>query len=479
MIISFVVLTAVATMLRVTSLGRQMRALADNFDLAETTGIDTGRVVLKTWLLAGGLAGLAGVLVVAATGSLTPNTGFYLLLPLFAAVVLGGIGNAYGALAGGLVIGLTQEWSTLVVESQWKVAVSFLVLIIVLHRAPAGHLRTGAHAVIELPVAVTFDFLTAWDFWIGVGILAGIYGIFTLGLQLNVGYTGVLNFGQAGFMAIGAYAAIIFVVELGWSYWLALPASALLTIIVGLLIGLPSLRLRADYFAIATIAFSEIVRDVAQNARDLTGGNQGTINLELENDRFFTDPWFDVSDWIQENLLDPIGLSGQEFGDLPLFLVVWVTLGLLAVGLHFLVRSPWGRVLRAVREDEDAARALGKNAFSYKLQSLAVAAVLGAISGWFLAFNLESVSQVAFEPLYTFLGFGALVLGGLASFGGVLVGSVLLWTLLEGFRFLDLPLSADKVSALRFIIVGVILILLMAFRPQGIFGKREEMVLGE
>jgi branched-chain amino acid transport system permease protein len=333
--------------------------------------------------------------------------------------------------------------------------------------------------MIELPVAVTFDFLTAWDFWIGVGILAGIYGIFTLGLQLNVGYTGVINFGQAGFMAIGAYAAIIFVVELGWSYWLALPASALLTMIVGLLIGLPSLRLRADYFAIATIAFSEIVRDIAQNARDLTGGNQGTINLELENDRFFTDPWFNASDWIQENLLDPIGLSGQEFGDLPLFLVVWVTLGLLALGLHFLVRSPWGRVLRAVREDEDAARALGKNAFSYKLQSLAVAAVLGAISGWFLTFNLESVSQTAFEPLYTFLGFGALILGGLASFGGVLVGSVLLWTLLEGFRFLDLPLSADKVSALRFIIVGVILILLMAFRPQGMFGKREEMVLGE
>ena len=137
-IISFVVLTAVATMLRVTSLGRQMRALADNFDLAETTGIDTGQVVLKTWLLAGGLAGLAGVLVVASTGSLTPNTGFYLLLPLFAAVVLGGIGNAYGALAGGMVIGLTQEWSTLVVESQWKVAVSFLVLIIVLIVRPQG-----------------------------------------------------------------------------------------------------------------------------------------------------------------------------------------------------------------------------------------------------------------------------------------------------------------------------------------------------
>lgn len=137
-IISFAVLAAVATMLRMTSLGRQMRALADNFDLAETTGIDTGRVVLQTWVLAGGLAGLAGILVVASTGSLTPNTGFYLLLSLFAAVVLGGIGNAYGALAGGLVIGLTQEWSTLIIESQWKVAVSFLVLIIVLIVRPEG-----------------------------------------------------------------------------------------------------------------------------------------------------------------------------------------------------------------------------------------------------------------------------------------------------------------------------------------------------
>ena len=137
-VVAAVVLVSVATMLRVTSLGRQMRALADNFDLAEVTGVDTGRVVLLTWVLAGGLAGLAGVLVVASTGSLSPNTGFFLLLSLFAAVVLGGIGNAYGALAGGLVIGLTQEWSTLVIGSEWKVAVSFIVLILVLMVRPEG-----------------------------------------------------------------------------------------------------------------------------------------------------------------------------------------------------------------------------------------------------------------------------------------------------------------------------------------------------
>ena len=134
-----VVVVAVALMLRLTSLGRQMRALADNFDLAETTGIDTGRVVIVTWIISAGLAGLAGVLYVAAVGRLSPNTGFFLLLPLFAAVVLGGIGNAYGALAGGLVIGLTQEWATIPLnEDQWKVAVSFIVLILVLLIRPEG-----------------------------------------------------------------------------------------------------------------------------------------------------------------------------------------------------------------------------------------------------------------------------------------------------------------------------------------------------
>lgn len=138
LVTAMVVLSAVAATLRFTSIGRQMRALSDNFELAETTGIDTGRVVLFTWILAGGLAGLAGVMVVAAIGSLTPNTGFFLLLAMFASVVLGGIGNAFGALAGGLVLGLSQEWATLIIESRWKIAVSFLVLILVLIVRPQG-----------------------------------------------------------------------------------------------------------------------------------------------------------------------------------------------------------------------------------------------------------------------------------------------------------------------------------------------------
>jgi neutral amino acid transport system permease protein len=137
-VIGYLVLTAVGVLLRYSRLGKQMRALADSVELAETTGIDTGRVILLTWLFAGGLAGLAGVLYATSIGSFTPDFGAVLLLSLFAAVILGGIGNPYGALAGGIVLGLVQEWSTLLIDSRWKVAVGFAVLILVLIVRPTG-----------------------------------------------------------------------------------------------------------------------------------------------------------------------------------------------------------------------------------------------------------------------------------------------------------------------------------------------------
>jgi neutral amino acid transport system permease protein len=137
-LVGVAVLLAVGLMLRLTSLGRQMRALADDFELAEVAGINTDRVVIATWIFAAGLAGLAGVLYTAAIGTMTPNLGFFLLLSLFAAVILGGIGNAYGALAGGLLLGVAQEWSTLVIDARWKIAVGFAILILVLIVRPQG-----------------------------------------------------------------------------------------------------------------------------------------------------------------------------------------------------------------------------------------------------------------------------------------------------------------------------------------------------
>jgi neutral amino acid transport system permease protein len=136
-VVGVAVLVAVGLLLRLTLLGKRMRALADNLELAETAGIDTERVVVYTWLFAGALAGLAGVLAGAIT-NVRPEMGFALLLPIFAAVILGGIGDAFGALVGGLVLGLMIEWSTLFIDFRWKTAVGFAVLILVLILRPQG-----------------------------------------------------------------------------------------------------------------------------------------------------------------------------------------------------------------------------------------------------------------------------------------------------------------------------------------------------
>jgi neutral amino acid transport system permease protein len=136
-IVGLAVLIGVGLMLRLTLLGKRMRALSDDLELAETAGIDTRRVVLWTWVFAGALAGLAGVMAASIT-ALSPEMGFELLLPIFAAVVLGGIGDAFGALAAGMVIGVMTEWSTLVIDARWKIAVGFLVLLLVLIIRPQG-----------------------------------------------------------------------------------------------------------------------------------------------------------------------------------------------------------------------------------------------------------------------------------------------------------------------------------------------------
>jgi neutral amino acid transport system permease protein len=138
MLVGIAALLVVGLLLRQTRIGKQIRALSDNPELAETTGVDTDRIVVVTWALAGVLAGLAGVLYGSSVGSISTTLGFGLILSLFASVVVGGIGNAYGALAGGILLGVMQEWSTLVIASRLKVAVGFVVLIVVLLFRPQG-----------------------------------------------------------------------------------------------------------------------------------------------------------------------------------------------------------------------------------------------------------------------------------------------------------------------------------------------------
>jgi branched-chain amino acid transport system permease protein len=323
--------------------------------------------------------------------------------------------------------------------------------------------------------AISFEAFTSLGVWIGIGVIAGTFTIFALGLQLNVGYTGINNFGQAGFMAVGAYAMAILVsggpegTGPMLNFWLALPVAIAIACLFGLLVGLPSVRLRSDYLAIATIAAAEAVRQFALNAESITGGARGI--------RGFDDSWEDVAFEI-ENFLVTLGWSNPD-SDAPLLIVVWATALVLTFVMWRLQKTPWGRVMRAVREDEDAARALGKNALAYKLQSLVIAAGLAAIAGFFLAISLGQVQPDQFLPILTFLGFVVLILGGLANYWGIAVGAILFTIVYYGLRFIDLPLEGVQVTALTYIMIGLALILLMAFRPQGLFGKKEEMTLGD
>jgi ABC-type branched-subunit amino acid transport system permease subunit len=317
--------------------------------------------------------------------------------------------------------------------------------------------------------------LASGGFWAFVGVVAGIYTIFALGLQLQFGFAGLLNFGQVAFMAVGAYTMAILVVKEGWSTWLAAPLGIAAAAVAGLLLGLPSLRLRSDYFAIVTIAFSEIVRYVATNEDSLTGGSQGTIALgKVGSASQYNGQWTRLQSWVQGRLQ----LSSK---DTTMLVIVWAVAIVLLTLVWLAVRTPWGRVLRAIREDEDAAASLGKNVLVYKLQALALGAALAGVAGLFYAWQFSFFSPDDFQPLLTFFAWMIVILGGLGRVWAVPVGAAVFGFLFAGTRFLDFrPLSyldsADR-AYLRLIVIGLVIIGLVLVRPQGILGKRDEMVL--
>jgi branched-chain amino acid transport system permease protein len=317
--------------------------------------------------------------------------------------------------------------------------------------------------------------IASGEFWAFVGVVAGIYTIFALGIQLEFGFTGLLNFGHVAFMAIGAYAMAILVVKAGLSLWLAAPFGVLVAAAFGVVLGLPTLRLRADYFAIVTIAFSEVVRYVATNEDRLTGGSQGTINLAgVGKAAEYNGDWERFQSWAQ-------GALHLGSRDVAMLVIVWVAALALTAALSLAIRTPWGRVLKSIREDEDAARSLGKNVFAYKLQVLALGSALAGLAGLFYAWQFSFFAPDDFAPLLTFFAWMIVILGGVGRTWAVPVGALVFGVLFAGTRFFDFAPFAWFDSAerayLRLIVIGVAIVGLILFRPQGILGRREEMVL--
>jgi neutral amino acid transport system permease protein len=301
------------------------------------------------------------------------------------------------------------------------------------------------------------------------------YALAALGLAVHFGYTGLLNFGQAGFMALGAYGYAISILSFGFPVWGAVLVGVGASVIFALILGVPTLRLRADYLAIVTIAAAEIVRLLftTNSFEPLTGSANG---LSGYKDGFAA--------------LNPIPDGTYGFGpfaynsyDWWLRIVAWTIVVLACLFTWQIMRSPWGRVIKGIREDEDAVRALGKNVYSYKMQSLVLGGVFGTIAGMIFVLP-RAVVPSNYQTSLTFFIYAILLLGGAATILGPVIGSMIFWVLLSFFsgfvaRAVEagwLPfMTSIQAGQLRFILVGVAIMLIVIFRPQGIFGNKKEL----
>ena len=311
-----------------------------------------------------------------------------------------------------------------------------------------------------------------------IGVPAAAYALSAVGLNLQFGYTGLLNFGHVGFMLVGAYGMAI-TVDQGGPLWLGFIVGLALAVLLGILIGIPTLRLRADYLAIVTIAMGEILRLLVRSrfAAPLT---KGVFGIQR-----FADDFFELNPL-------PVGRYGVgtlRFDQRTMWVVIvgWVLVVGVTLLVRRLVRSPWGRVIRAIREDEDAARSLGKNVFAYKMQSLMIGGSIGALAGMYLAIDQQNVTPDAYVPLLTFYAFTIVIMGGPGTLWGPVVGSILFWFLfeiLDGLMtgamaegWFGTLLESTDIGPIRFALFGIGLMWLMAYRPQGLFGSREESLI--
>lgn len=314
-----------------------------------------------------------------------------------------------------------------------------------------------------------------------VELEAIVFCLAAIGINVQFGYTGLLNIGQSAFLAVAAYGMAVMVTVYSTSFWVGIAVGLLSTTVLAFLLGIPTLRLRADYLAIVTIAATEIVRLTVRSVtlRDYFGGSDGlqdfstgfyALNPLDPNTRYGFGPWV---------------YNGR---DAFVLLVGWTLVALFSLLVFLLMRSPWGRVLKAIREDEDAVRSLGKNVYWFKMQSLLLGALIGAFAGFVYALGRSAIQPDQFGPNLTFFAYTVLILGGAARIFGPILGAAIFWFV---YQFSDTVLTqavdagyitfldATQALQVKVIVVGVVLMLLMVYRPQGILGDRREIALDE
>jgi neutral amino acid transport system permease protein len=375
------------------------------------------------------------------------------------------------------------------------------------------------------------------EYLIFLAISTATFALFGLGLNLQWGFTGLINFGHIAFMTLGAYTTVLLSLK-GVPLLLSAGIGAIVAAMLGLVIGFATLRLREDYLSIVTIGTGELIRLIVNN-QDLPVGNtwiSGSFGVQSYVIPLSTTPnlffrlvmigvltllagitLFSLWRWVRtaqisaSNSIVRNSSIQQEFISR---LIVGIALGLLTgaiyisgvIGLYnynpkaglmlfillilafvfwrleILVRSPWGRVLKSIREDEEIPKALGKNVFSYKLQSLMLGGAIAGIAGAFFAWQLGAIYPDNFQPQLTFDAWIMVILGGSGNNLGTILGAVIFFAydaLTREFLPKIVPLDVERIGAFRIMFIGLLLMVLMIWRPQGILGKKEELTLGK
>lgn len=283
------------------------------------------------------------------------------------------------------------------------------------------------------------------EYFLHILVIAGIYIILTLSLNLIVGFTGLPALGHAAFSCIGAYTSSLLALNLGLSPWLGLPAGAVFASVTGVVIGYPSVRLKGDYLALATFGLGVIVYSIVRNWVSLTRGPMGLPGI----------PGFSI-----------FGL--QLSGTLSYLILVSVFVAVTVFVINRTVNSPFGRILRAIREDELAAAALGKDTNRYKLLVFIIGAFFAGIGGSLYAHYITFIDPSSFTIMESITILLMVIFGGMGSIAGSVVGAAVLVILPEALRFVGLPSSVA--APMRQMLYGLLLVALMLKRPRGIMG---------